>query len=224
MYICKSVVISLGTIEVGAITLCENYRDFTLIRGVSCNTYLFCFLGKPFRQGWCYLGTGFDPILKRCTWQAFIQCEKEVQEKQNQLNNIFVCPGSLSEAFYPNYTGGCPTKKYLQCNNGVLTKKTCNTGMFYNDGIDSCDSYTKIPCDVRNALCPQDLIHGIYADYSSGCPPNKYFVCLGYFDEAAQTTFTYKSEYTCPDGLYYNEGIKSCDFIQNIPCQHNIKN
>ena len=128
------------------------------------------------------------------------------------MTRAFQCPKDLERAFYPDYSLGCPTKNFFSCRYGEIETGQCPSGTVYDEGTDTCNAEARPTCG-ETIRCDTATTFAIYADYTSGCPPKGFFVCL------AGTMFFN----TCPEGLFYNEGVKNCDYARNIPCAQNVK-
>ncbi|XP_071099146.1 uncharacterized protein [Haliotis cracherodii] len=195
---------------------CWNSRDFDIMPGETCFSFIFCYYGYPINKGWCYRGSAFDAELKQCTTKAYEVCMSRRDSLSSPIAK-FSCPVDVSEGFYPDYSKGCPTKQFYKCRRGAVQSMTCETDLVFNEGTDKCDNATNIPCGAI-LVCPPSLQYGVYADYTNGCPPNRFIRCFG-----GSGGESIKLEYTCPDGLFYNEGIKTCDYSKNVPCLDNKK-
>lgn len=93
---------------------------------------------------------------------------------------------------------------------------SCSGGLFFDEGTDRCVAPSVLSCGARGPVCGAGTSGrgvAVYPDYTQGCPTSQFVVC---------TADGPMPGLSCPQGLFYNGAIKSCDYIDNIVCSKNV--
>ncbi|XP_022258941.1 chondroitin proteoglycan-2-like [Limulus polyphemus] len=117
----------------------------------NCERFYHCSHGIPYRK-WCPANLHFNEHLKVCDWPGNACCEKNKP-----------CPKPTPEPTQPDKGCDCeccffPDEKdcaaYTYCEKGVLYRRRCTDGLYFNPKIANCDHKSNVQCEL-DPKCPQ---------------------------------------------------------------------
>ncbi|XP_022257598.1 uncharacterized protein LOC106473456 [Limulus polyphemus] len=117
----------------------------------NCRRFFHCSYGIPYHK-WCPANLHFNERLKVCDWPQNACCEKnrpcpEPTPTPTQPEDVCNCEC----CFFPD-KNDCSA--YTYCEKGILYKKRCSEGLYFNPRIGNCDYKQNVDCEL-DPKCPQ---------------------------------------------------------------------